>query len=183
MADNNIDFFDDQAEDFFNSKAFKNLPKKFRKKIRKQVESKRDTSNEFIDSASLSDQDVQGIIDQLSKRVGTQVSQEQNRTADLLQDAPEATKVAAGRSAAISGNEAVTGAVPKIKLAQKSSQIDAFKNIFQSNLEQERFKEQQKLQEESNLMNLFTSIGTTLGSELLFPGAGVSEDIFQGFGS
>ena len=104
-----------------------------------------------------------------------------------MQDAPAATKLAASRSAAISGNEAIADQVPKLELAGKQSEINASLAFWKNKQQQKMFKEQQKLQEEANLMSLFTSIGTTLGSELLFPGSGLftgtEEAVFEGFGS
>ncbi len=154
---------------------------------RTKKQKKADKRDRFIDENSLNDQDIQGIIDQLTKRVGTQVSQQQNLTSDQLQDAPAATKLAASRSAAISGNEAIADQVPKLELAGKQSEINASLAFWKNKQQQKMFKEQQKLQEEANLMSLFTSIGTTLGSELLFPGSGLftgtEEAVFEGFGS
>ena len=77
-----------------------------RKKINRKInEVQQQSVQRYVDLTSLSDADIQGVIDMLSRQIGTQIQQNKNYNSDTLFDAPLATQQAANRGADIKGNQ------------------------------------------------------------------------------
>jgi len=137
----------------------KKLTKKQKEKRRLKKEKKKQS---YIDETSLSDTDVKGVIDQLTRQIGTQVQGQQNQALDTLGDVPLATQVASNAGIEQRGNQAIAGVVPQLEMAQAESKINATKAWYGRKDERKAYREQQKLQEDAGIMGLFQNVGSTV---------------------
>ena len=120
-----------------------------------------DARQRYIDRTSISDEDLQKMIQQLMRTVGTQVAQNQNRSADNLFDAPLATQEAADRGAEIRGNEAIGMGTTALELEQNRSVREAEKNYYNYQWAKKLAEDQQ---DDNLIAGLFSSIGGYLAT-------------------
>ena len=117
------------------------------------------------ESLSMSPEDIQKMIDDLSRRVGSQVREQGNRVSDTLSGAPQATVASAKRGSSIKGKQAVEGAIPGLKLAGSQSKIQAEKFLLQLKQQQKNSQQGIEQQQQANIMGMFNSIGSAIGGK------------------
>ena len=119
-----------------------------------------------VDQLGLSDEDLNAMISDLLKNLGTQQSQASNRADELTINAPQSTRLAAERGVNYNSGLAAERGISGLQQFQSRSKMDAFRTLLDGRLRKYGIDTQADIAEGDIIGQLLEGIGGGVGTFL-----------------